>query len=251
MNNNTLKKALWGLSMLSTMTVGAQKYESEIHLWDPLDESETTYWYRICSALPGMESYAVTDFSEEDELYPVQLLQTEEKDYKSQWKLKAGGDGKVIIINRATGQELDGCSIDMGNCNVTQIMPTGTTAGFKMTALGNNAFMLESVEDDDINRCLATADVEEEPITYPTQDESTSAIGWKFIVTEISGWTGIGSNKACKTTIRVSNRRISVSGAAKWQLFNAQGEEMPRTTRLAPGVYMVKIAEKTEKILIQ
>lgn len=251
MNNNTLKKALWGLCMLSAMTAGAQKYESEIHLWDPSDKSETTYWYRICNALPGMEGYAITDCSEEDEFFPAQLLQTDEKEFKSQWKLKAGKDGKVILINRATGQELDGTSVDMGNCNVTMIMPAGLTTGFTMTALGDNAFSLQSVEDDDINRCLALADAEGEPISYPTENESTSVIGWKFIVTEISGWTGIGTNKACKTSIRVSNRRISVNGIAKWQLFNAQGEEMPRTTRLAPGVYMIKLPERTEKILIQ
>ena len=146
----TFRTLFWGIGLLAALSASAQEQEFDSEL--QLSNDEVIYWYRICSALPGMEGYAVTDFSEEDELYPVQLLQTEEKDYKSQWKLKAGDDGKVIIINRATEQELDGCSIDMGSCNVTQIMPSETTTGFKMTALGNNAFMLESVEDDGIRR---------------------------------------------------------------------------------------------------
>lgn len=251
MNHNAFKGVLWGLAMLSAVTAGAQEYESELQVWDPLDESETTYWYRICSALPELEGYAVTDYSEEDDIYPLQLLQTEEKDYRSQWKLAAGAENKVILVNRATGQEIDGCSLDMGSCNVTQIMPAGITTGFVITALGNNAFSLQSVEDDGINRCLAVADVDSAPISYPTENESTSAIGWKFITMEISGWDGIESAKPSKTSIRISGKRISVSGVKKWQLFNAQGEEMPRTTRLAAGIYMVKLPGKTVKVLIQ
>lgn len=251
MNQITHKNVLWCFILLLPMIAGAQEFESEIHLWDPLNENETTYWYRICNALPGMEEYAITDCSEEDELFPAQLLQTEEKDYKSQWKLKAGENGKVILINRATGQELDGSSVDMGNCNATLIMPEGTSTGFTMTALGNNAFSLQSVEDDDVNRCLALADKDGKPTTYPTENESSSVIGWKFIVMEISSWDGIGTDKVRKTVISVSGKRISVSGVSKWQLYNAQGEEMPRTTKLAPGVYMVKLPQETVKVRIQ
>jgi hypothetical protein len=63
--------------------------------------------------------------------------------------------------------------------------------------------------------------------------------------------TGIGTAKNDSIVVRVRNKHISVSGGIEWQLFNAQGEEMPRTTRLATGVYMVKMADKTVKVMIQ
>lgn len=246
MNYNTLKDVLLGFVLLSSSMAAAQEFDSELHLSTDKD----VYWYRICSALPGLETYVVTDFSDEDELCPAQLLQTDELNHKSHWKLVAGTDGKVILVNRATDQELDGSSVDMGNYNATLLMPRGISTGFTVTALGDNAFKLESVEDDDVNRCLAVADISEEPITYPEDNLSTSVIGWKFIPIE-STITGISEAKNNKITVRVTNKRISVSGGVKWQLFNAQGEEMPRTTRLATGIYMVKMAEKTVKVIIQ
>jgi len=246
MNYHTLKDALLGVTLLSSLTAASQEFDSELHLSTDKD----VYWYRICSALPGLETFAVTDFSNEDELCPAQLLQTDDLDQKSQWKLVAGISGKVILVNRATDQELDGTSLDMGNYNATLIMPRGVSTGFTVTSLGDNAFKLESVEDDEVNRCLAVADISEDPITYPEENLSTSVIGWKFIPVE-SVITGIGTAKNDSIVVRVRNKHISVSGGIEWQLFNAQGEEMPRTTRLATGVYMVKMADKTVKVMIQ
>ena len=249
MKHQAIKVVLWVACILLPKLTAAQGFESELHLWNPDSETDDTYWYRIISAVPEMGDYAITDVSEEDELCPAQLLQTDEKEHKSQWKLKAGTDGKVILINRGTGQELNGSSIDMGNFNATQIMPAGISSGFTITSLGDYAFKLESVEDDDINRCLAVTDMDALPITYPEENLSTSAIGWKFIPVEITG-LNISSANGSNANIRIANKRIYVSGDTKWQLFNAQGEEMPRTIRLATGVYMVKAGDKTVKVLV-
>ena len=245
MKHQTIRDVLLGAGLLLSLIASAQKFDSELHLSSEKD----VYWYRIVNALPGMEEFAVTDFSEEDELCPAQLFKTEESDQKSQWKLTARADGKIVITNRATGQELDGTSVNMGNYNATLIMPEATSFGFTITSLGDNAFKIESVEDDDVNRCLAVVDMDALPISYPEENLSTSVIGWKFLPVEIDSQTGIGTAQSTKSVIRVTNKRISVSGA-KWQLFNAQGVEMPRTTRLATGVYMVKIGEKTVKIFV-
>ena len=44
--------------------------------------------------------------------------------------------------------------------------------------------------------------------------------------------------------------RIFVKGCPEWQLFNASGEEMPRTVALPTGVYLVKMGQKSIKVLI-
>ena len=109
--------------------------------------------------------------------------------------------------------------------------------------------MLQSVEDDGVNRCLAMAEQDTDPLTYPDANESTSVIGWKFMLVE-SVLTGIGSAEAGRPVIRVANKRVHVNGCPEWQLFNSQGEEMSRTTTLAVGVYLVKTPKEVFKVMV-
>ena len=247
MTNKTFRSVFWGIGLLAALSASAQEFDSELQL----SNDETVYWYRICNAAPGMERYAMTDpnsLTADVMSYVVHLLPTETEDYCSQWKLTAGEDGKVIITNRATEKQINNRSFNLGNHNYTWLTFTSGAQGFTVTGLGDNAFRLESVEDDGVNRCLALAEKDGEALAYPESGESTSVIGWKFFPVEID--TGIGSAKAGNAVIRVSGKRVSVSGCPEWQLFNAAGEEMPRTVSLPTGVYMVKMPQRTVKVLI-
>jgi len=240
------KTMFLGFALLVSLSAGAQEFDSELQL-----STDIVYWYRICCALPGMEDHAMTDYNG---MTPLQvyyskifLLPTDNEEYHSQWKLTAGEDGKVVITNRATGQQINSESLSVDEINATQLT-FQATPGFTITSLGDNAFKLESVEDDGVNRCLTLAEEGGEVLTYPESGESSSIIGWKFFPVEID--TGIGSAKTGNQVIRVNDKRISVSGCSEWQLFNAQGEEMPRTVALPTGVYMVKMPQKTVKVMI-
>ena len=244
MTNKTLRKVFWALALLAPLSIGAQEFDSELQL-----STDIVYWYRICSAAPGMESYAMTDLSlqtEDDISDIVHLLPTETEDYCSQWKLTAGEEGKVVITNRATGRQIGNISFNSDDHNPTRLV--SDAPGFTVTSLGDYAFKLESVEDDGVNRCLALADISGEAIAYPESGESSSVIGWKFFPVEID--TGIGSMKAGRTIVQVKGKRIFVTGCPEWQLFNAQGEEMPRTVALQTGVYMVKTQQRTIKVMV-
>ena len=251
MNYQTFRNILLSLGLLASTSALAQELSAELQL----STDEETCWYRICSAVPGMTDFAMTDVNaggdsedQEDLWRPaLYLLQTETADYRSQWKLTAGEDGKVVITNRATGNSIGSVSMNAGNHNVTQLTP-GATPGFTVTSLGNNAFKLESVEDDGVNRCLALAEKDSEPLSYPETDEGTSAVGWQFLAVEID--TGLGSTTSGRTIVRLADGRIAVENSTGWTLFNAQGEEMPRTTPLPTGVYLVKLPQKTVKVLI-
>ena len=240
--------------MLAPLSLAAQEFDSELQLSD----EETVCWYRICNAAPGMDGFAMTDLNPTEEdgeehddalRMGVYLLPTETEDTHSQWKLTAGEDGKVIITNRATGSQIGNTSNNIGNLNLTGFNLSSHAQGFTITPLGNYAFKLEGTEDDGVNRCLAFADRDGEALAYPETDESTSIIGWKFFPVEIE--TGIGSAKASHSVvISVKNKRISLSGSTDWQLFNISGEEMPRTVSLPTGVYLVKMPQKSVKVLI-
>jgi hypothetical protein len=252
MTYKSLKTLSLGVALLASLSANAQEFDSELQL-----STDIVYWYRICSAVPGMESYAMTDLNgeveggdHEDVLYQnVFMMPTETEDYRSQWKLTAGENGKVIITNRATGSQISNQSSNNdGDHNKTWLTFSSDAPGFTVTSLGDYAFKLEGVEDDGVNRCLALADISGEAIAYPESGESTSVVGWKFFPVEID--TGIGSMKAGRTVVQVKNKRIYVIGSSEWQLFNAQGEEMPRTTSLATGVYMVKTPQRTIKVMV-
>ena len=248
MTYKLFRSVFWGIGLLTSLSVGAQTFDSELQL----SSDEVFYWYRICCAQPGMDDHAMTDYNGMTPLCvyynKVFLLPTETEEYHSQWKLTAGEDGKVIITNRATGQQINSASFKMNDINTTELTYEATP-GFTITSLGDFAFKIESVESDGVNRCLALAEEGDEPLVYPESDESSSIIGWKFYPVEID--TGIGSaNGGGGQIVRVSGKRISVSGCTEWQLFNAQGEEMPRTISLPTGVYLVKTPQKSVKIFI-
>ena len=248
MDYKTIRRMLLGTALLTASTAGAQQFASELQL----STDDAVYWYRICNAAGGMQDYVMTDCNAEsdDKVLQtlVELLKTETTNEKSQWKLTAGEDGKIVLTNRATGRQLGSESIDVGDHNVTQLVFSGAQ-GFSVTSLGNDAFKLESIEDDGVNRCLALAEGNTEALAYPTENESSSVIGWKFTLTETI-LTGVEAAGYVRPVIRVANKRISVSGCSEWQLFNAQGEEMPRTTALATGVYVVKTPKEVVKVVV-
>lgn len=246
MNYKTLRHVLLGFGLLASLSAGAQEFDSELQL---SGSDDIIYWYRICSAATGMDGYAMTDLCSETEDIEssfIYMLQTETEDYRSQWKLTAGKDGKIIITNRASGNQIGSFSYNVGDHNATALVDNAP--GFTFTSLGDNAFKLESVEDDGVNRCLAMADKDGEALTYPETGESTSFVGWKFFPVEID--TGIGSMKSGSPIIRVAGKHITVSNCSDWQLFNALGEKMPRTVSLPTGVYMVKLPQGTVKVAI-
>ncbi|MBO7138191.1 MAG: hypothetical protein J6V92_06970 [Bacteroidaceae bacterium] len=246
----TFRSIFLGLSLLVALSAGAQEFDSELQL-----STDIIYWYRICNAAPGMDGLAMTDLNsatdgedQEDILrLAVYMMPTEMDDYRSQWMLTAGEDGKVIITNRATGSKISNTSSIVGDHNITVLTGKGAS-GFTFTSLGDYAFRLESVEDDGVNRCLALADKDAGFIFYPDGEESSSAIAWKFFPVEID--TGLGSMKVGRLVVQVKNKRIYVTGCPEWELFNAAGEEMPRTVSLPTGVYLVKTAQKTVKVLV-
>lgn len=252
MMNKTMRNVLGGIALLVSMTAGAQEYAPELQLSD----DEAVCWYRICNAAPGMEGYAMTDANavenggEQDDALrlSVYLLPTEAEDFRSQWKLTAGEDGKVVITNRATGNQISNHSANSGDHNFTWLTFSNDAPGFIVTSLGDDAYRLESVEDDGVNRCLALAERGGEALAYPESGESTSVVAWKFFPVEIE--TGIGSAKTDNAVIRVKGKHISVNGCPQWQLFNAQGEEMPRTVTLTTGIYVVKMPQKTVKVMV-
>lgn len=232
------------IALLATLSAEAQQFASELQM----STEDSVYWYRICNALPDMQDYVMTDCSDHDYNYQVQMLQSEMNDEYSQWKLTAvGNHGKVVLTNRATGFQLGCMSVNLGNHNSTKIMANGSQ-GFTMTPLGDDAFSLKGVEDDGVERCLALAERNSPALVWPEENQSTSAIGWKFMLVESNGTSILGVKT--KTAVYLIGKRIYVNGCSKWQLFNLYGKEINRSTMLTSGIYIVKTPNEVFKVLI-
>ena len=171
----SFKRLFMGLCLLAPAWLAAQEFDDELQL-----SSDFVYWYRISNAAAGMDGLAMTDVNgstgSEEYQNMIFMLPTEADDLRSQWKLTAGEEGKVIITNRATGSQIAGTSLWENDHNITALTTSGAT-GFTFTSFGEGTYRLESVEDDGVSRCLALADKDGEAVAYPESGESTSSHG--------------------------------------------------------------------------
>ena len=236
---------LLGFALLLVLSTRAQQFASELEM----STEDVVYYYRICNASFGMQDYVMTDCSNEDNVIPVQLLQTEMTDERSHWKLTSvGKDKKVMLTNRSTGLQLGGMSLNIGNHNSTRLTVNGSP-GFIVTPLGDETFSLQCIEDDGVERSLALAERESSALIWPEKSLSTSIIGWKFMLVDTID-TSI-NNADTRVSIHLEGKCVYVSGCSKWQLYNTQGEKMHRTAMLPAGVYIVKTPNEVVKVMIR
>ena len=228
--------------LLAFISARAQQFASVLKI----STDEEVYWYRICNASLGMQDYVMTDCSNDDDVIQVQLLQTEMIEERSLWKLTTvGNDGKVVLTNRFTGFQLGGVSLNMGNHNATQLTDKGSQ-GFIITYLGEDAFSLQSVEDDGVERFLSLAKRDSPALNWPEQNQSTSIIGWKFIPVESTGIF----DTIISPAINVVDKHIFVSGCKSWHLLSLSGKVIPSHIILKAGIYLVKTSDRVVKVIV-
>ena len=129
------KRLFMGLCLLAPAWLAAQEFDDELQL-----SSDVVYWYRISNAAAGMDGLAMTDVNgstgSEEYQNIVFMLPTEADDLRSQWKLTAGEEGKVIITNRATGSQIAGSQTGRlsdrikNTCRYKESLPAGKQEGF-------------------------------------------------------------------------------------------------------------------------
>ena len=246
MRHTLLYQALLGIAlMVTSVSAWAQAWQ--------VSSEDTTYWYRITPAQETLKSYAMTDASNTDGIAQLVMLATDDTEELSQWKItetSGSEDEKLYVItNRSTGMMIQARSVNIGNHNATQLTLDDENNMFNISEIADGAYRIQSTENDGVERALAIADCNGAALAWPTEGElATSPVAWKFVLVE-EVITGL-NEAAADTAIRIANHRISVKGAKDWQLFNVLGEEMPRTTDLPTGTYIVKVGNKTFKVVL-
>lgn len=212
-----------------------------------LSDEGANYWYRISSCAEGLENYAISSTDNPDAL-PLPLLNSEITDSNSLWMITKTADNLLQFTNRATGRVIAASSICTDNYNITQVANTKDEGGrFAAQFVGGNRYMLCSQEDDGMTRYLAATRQGEQSLAFPSELSNHSAVVWKFEIVETE-LTGINATDTTQIAIKASKGRIHVSGATQWHLYNLQGREMPRTTTLPEGIYIIQTPNKTIKV---
>lgn len=234
--------------LLATTVSQASAFSLEAYIDNELSVSDdaNTYWYRISSCAEGLENYAISSNDASD--MPLPLIASDISDYQSQWMVSKNEDGLLQFSNRATGCAIAASSVENDAYNITQVAEQKEDGGwFKSQYAGANHYMLSSVEDDGVIRYLIATEQDALAVGFPAEDTNKSAVVWKFelVDTEL---TGIDGAQDTHVSIRPDKGRIFVSGASLWHIYNLQGVEMPRTTALPAGTYIVSTPQKTIKV---
>jgi len=197
----------------------------------------TDVFYNIVSAKDGL---AMADPATTASTSPanMKLVSLSTADPAQQWKLVKKNNGKIDFVNRASGNYLLTFSALSGNFNMTKIgQPDQYYHGWNVSSLGSNQYAIFGVEEDNILRYLSNATVgaSAEPLDLTTNTD----FAWTLSAVDTVA-TAIQSNHTDKNYISVDNGKILVNGTRDYSIWNADGKNMPKNTRLAPGVYVIR-----------
>lgn len=156
----------------------------------------------------------------------------------AQWKLVKRENGKIDIINRATGDCLLSTSTVQGSYNYSKMgKNTETNNGFSVSMLANNQYAISSTEEDGVVRYLANVTVGGDPISL--QLEPNSIFSWNFVEVE-TVVTSINGAKQPGESVTVQEGKIIVKGNQDYEVYNAEGIAVNKNSTLTPGIYLLK-----------
>ena len=152
------------------------------------------------------------------------------------WKIVDLGDGNVNIINKA-----DGGQIKVPSIHLSGITLTDTDQAWSLSYRGNEQYHINHTE---FQLNLST-------IFRLNASNSTGAGDASCWIFEKSAITGIAETTQPKITIMVNDKKVYVSGTTlKPKVYNLAGHEVNSSQPLISGVYIVKVASVTKKIIL-
>ncbi|MBQ8099212.1 MAG: hypothetical protein IJ244_06780 [Bacteroidaceae bacterium] len=213
-----------------------------------MSTSGNQVWYNVVSAAEGTVGMAMTDRFATSADFPVGVETLQEELASQQWKLvQADEDGRLVyLVNRNSGNILQPVSKAARTYQVVQLgKAVDAGKGFVLTGLGRGQYAFVGTETDGQTRGLVAMQqgqtiAEEEP----TQG---SPYAWTF---RLADATGVKLAQKEKPTIFVRGGRIDVPGTTDFRVVRADGVEMSKTARLAPGIYVVTVGGRTAKVII-
>lgn len=213
--------------------------------------SETVTWYNIASSKAGNEGRIIVDnTSVVDAQYKFTVDTKESSDLNAQWRLVETEPGNVSIVNRATGNSIS------TNLTVQDKYNVPTADGKEVLAttwnllpVSESQYAIASVGNDNIQRFLNAQVLGSEADELPDTDLDGTGFAWTFVQAD----TEVGIENTVTQQgggVRVEDGRVIAPEGAKVSVFTPEGVELPASSRLTPGIYIVTVNGKATKIMV-
>ena len=225
--------------------------------------SETITWYNIINAKSGSKGEMIVDAGEEKPYFTIEAR--EPSDPSAQWCIFEDTPGKYGIINRATGnciyesyyvddEIVDDFTFRLSRLNFFyvpyseeysnawdfnewNILPVGEN----QYAISGNIYMMRTI--------LSPYTMGENPEKYMRTGLANSSYAWIFSKADTE--VGIEDVVASQNDkVSVEDGRIIAPEGAEVHIFTPEGIELPSDSRLTPGIYIVTVNGKANKILV-
>ncbi len=206
-------------------------------------------WYQVVSAFPETQGMVMSDVLSASASFPIGVEAPQEALASQQWLLVYADEekGLLYLVNRNSGRIIQPVSEVAEPGRVVQLGNSAREGmGFVLTGLGRGEYAFVGTEADGQLRGLVAAqqgqDMEDIAL------EQASPFAWTLRKMEIT--TGVdGTSEGEKPLIHVKDGHIVVTGGVTYSVVRADGVEMPRGSRLSPGVYMVTVEGRTTKVV--
>ena len=208
-------------------------------------------WYYLLSAKNGVTGeQAICDNTKNEGGAPLTVVALEESNEAQQWKLvRNEATGNYMIVNRATGLHILSNSIVQDIYNITSAGWVSNNPGFEMRYLGLGQYAFCGVEDDGIMRYLSIQDASAPAESLNLSAMPSSSCAWTLKVAGHS--TGVKDAIGSEVNVKVVGKRIGVEGADDYRVVNALGMDVPKSSALSTGIYLVVIGENTYKVTVK
>ena len=160
--------------------------------------------------------------------------------------------GTILLKNKATGFYMVG-SRDAGT--------TTTGNGFTPTLQGNNQYTIKTADAGTPNTSMTNTWKSNlcDRLYFATDPGVNSQISWYFVVAPesltnyqtaliISGVSDVNKSDYRISTV---NRTITVEGVNNFEVYSVTGQKQNRERALQSGVYLVKINDFTQKVIVK
>lgn len=204
-------------------------------------DAETEYYYNIICASDNkcMTTEAVA--SSTADLKSMKLVTFETQNEYAQWKLVKRENGKIDVVNRATGDCILTLSYLQSGVNYTRMGKNNESSnGLTFTHLGDNQYSICGVEEDGVLRYLSNVTVGEDADALNLSVNTNFA--WKLVLAE-TVVTGINGVEQPSESIKVVDGKIVTGGNTEYTVWNAEGVQMDKQSVLPAGVYVVRLAD--------
>lgn len=218
--------------------------------------SETITWYNIINAKSGSEGEMIVDTGEEKPYFTIEAR--EPSDPSAQWCIIEDTPGKYGIINRATGKRISGSyylddeivddfTFRLLMRSFFYIPNSGLNFNkWNILPVGENQY---AISHNGYQAILSPYTMGENPEKYMRTGLANSSYAWIFSKADTE--VGIEDVVASQNDkVSVEDGRIIAPEGAEVHIFTPEGIELPSDSRLTPGIYIVTVNGKANKILV-